>query len=444
MNTFVRGRRHLSAVEIAAIQTDPISWPAVSIALLCCLAVVLPAGVVTGINLYFLALAALLVLLQRRPVDAPLKRLWWLFGAMILVGLIAGLAHTSTPYLYFKDAWYVSNAVVITTVGFALARAMNNAARGLRAFVVAGVLVAVGHLMWFALNPQLLSFTATTIRSFTGTGYYAPGLACLLLLLHWGRWREDLRLGAGAASVTLVLCGLSVALSFSRTLMVVMLIGGLAVGGFFARREWLRLGLLIVMVISVLVVLQDTVDTTSVQAKHSFVGKLARSLDELETTERMSKRQIDDNWRGYETARGLATWRSGNAAQLLVGQGFGAQVDLGLFQNLTRNPRDAVRYIPVFHNGYIYVLVKTGLVGLLLYAAALASIYVHGRRHACADDPAQRRHGRLLQCCAVVFAFTTWVVGGAFNKFDMFAFLLMTGFLLATLSRQEPRSTAQP
>jgi hypothetical protein len=435
-----RGRRHLTPAEIANLRVETVAWPSVSIVLLCALAVALPPGAITAMNLYFLGLVALLVLLQRRPIEAPLERLWQLFGAMIVVGLAAGIGTSASLYEYFKDAWYVSNAAVIITVGFVLARQADGVERGLRAFVIAGVVVALGHLMWFAMHPQLLTFKATTIRSISGTGYYACGLACLLLLLHWGRWREDLRLSPWSGGTALFLCSLSVVLSFSRTLTLVMLVGGLAAAGFFARREWLRVGMLLLAVLAGLLVLREAVDTTSVQARNSFVGKLARSLDEMQSFERMSVKEINDNWRGYETQRAVATWRSGNAAQLLFGQGFGAMVDLGLFQNLTRNPRDAVRYIPIFHNGYAYVLVKTGLVGLALYVAALVLLYFHGRRHALAADPAERRHGRLLQGCALILAVTTWVVSGAFNKFDLFAFLLMTGYVLAALTPR-PSST---
>jgi hypothetical protein len=440
--TLVRGRRHVTPTEIASLRAEPVTWPTVSIALLCALAVALPSGAITAMNLYFLALAGVLAMFSRQPIDAPLKALWWMFGSMIVVGLAAGLGTAVSTYEYLKDAWYVSNAAVIITVGFVLGRMVDDVARGLRAFIIGGVVVALGHLMWFALHPELLAFKATTIRSISGTGYYAAGLACLLLLLHWDRWQEDLRLSPWAGGAALLLCAVSVVFSFSRTLTLVMLLGAMAASGFFARREWLRVGVLLLVLLGGLLVLRETVDTTSVQGRNSFVGKLARSLDELQPTERMSVKEINLNWRGYETARAIATWRSGNAAQLLFGQGFGSTVDLGMFQNLSRNPRDAVRYIPIFHNGYVYVLVKTGLVGLVLYVAALVLLYRQGRRHALADDAARRRHGRLLQACALVLAFTTWVVAGAFNKFDLFAFLLVAGFLLAILRRGAEHGSA--
>lgn len=447
--TATAGRRYLLATELAQAQAQTAWWPVFSIAALCLLAVVLPPGLLTGMNLYLLALALLMTVAARQPLPRPLLRLLAPFAAMLVAGLLAGFS--ADRYLLLKDAWYVSNPALLMAVGYVLARQMgdkagekaggnadnnaDNTARGLRAFVLGGALVAAGHLLWFVIHPELLRLQATQIRTISGTGYYATALACLVLAGHWGHWREELHLSASAGGVCGALCAASVLLSYSRTMALVVLLGGLAVAGFFSRREWLRVGLLVLAGLLLLLVLQATVDAGLAGGKTSFVGKLARSLDELRPSERMSLREINENWRGFETARAVAAWQAGAPAQWLVGQGFGAQVDLGLFQNLSRNPRDAVRFIPIFHNGYVFVLFKTGLLGLTLYGGAVAGIYLLGRRHAggVASDT-RRRQGRLLQACAVVLLVTTWVIGGAFNKFDLFAFMLMTGFLVATLS----------
>jgi hypothetical protein len=62
-------------------------------------------------------------------------------------------------------------------------------------------------------------------------------------------------------------------------------------------------------------------------------------------------------------------------------------------------------------------------------------LYRLGRRGA-AGTPSDFGHipARLLQFVAVTLAFATWVIGGVFNKLDMFPFLLMAGFLLAALT----------
>ncbi len=434
MNTV--GRRYLLPHELARSAGRRAWWPAASIATLCLLAVVLPPGLLTGMNLYLLGLALLVTVAAGQPLPRAMLLLLLPFAVMLVVGVLAGF--TADRYLLLKDAWYVSNPALLMAVGYVLARQLQDTARGLRAFVVGGALVAVGHLLWFVIHPELLRLQATQIRSISGTGYYAAGLACLVLAGHFGHWRDELRLSRSAGAVCLVLCVSSVVLSYSRTLALGVLVGGLAVAGFFSQREWLRVGLLVLAGLLLLLLLQASVEAGMAGGKNSFVAKLARSLDELRPTERLSLREINENWRGYETARALAAWRAGEPVQLLVGQGFGAQLDLGLFQNLSRNPRDAVRFIPIFHNGYVFVLFKTGLVGLVMYLAAVVGLYRLGRRHALlkAVDP-RHRQGRLLQACAVVLLVTTWVIGGAFNKFDLFAFMLMTGFLVATLTEPE-------
>jgi hypothetical protein len=77
----------------------------------------------------------------------------------------------------------------------------------------------------------------------------------------------------------------------------------------------------------------------------------------------------------------------------------------------------------------MYLLVKGGIVALLLYLYVLGHLYLRGRRWAEAPvADARRGMGRLLQAVAVSLAVTTYVIGGVFNKNDMFAFLLCTGF----------------
>jgi hypothetical protein len=183
--------------------------------------------------------------------------------------------------------------------------------------------------------------------------------------------------------------------------------------------------------------LHMVVDTDTAEAKRSFVGKLARSIDEMSVHEYYDLRSINENWRGYETAKALTLYRSGSALQLLFGYGFGAQVDVGLFMKLG-SPQDRhglERSIPILHNGYAYLLVKGGAVAVGLFLSAMAWLYLPGRSIVSTESSRLlSAPARVLQACAVILAVTTWFVGGVFNKNGLFPFLLASGFILAAVS----------
>jgi hypothetical protein len=160
-----------------------------------------------------------------------------------------------------------------------------------------------------------------------------------------------------------------------------------------------------------------------------LLKKWTRVLEELEVKEHGTLAQINKNWRGHESARGIATWESGNPLQRIVGQGFGKSVDIGLFINLS--VKEKSRYIPILHNGYVYLLVKTGVLGLAAYLWALTYMAVIGVRHARFEDPQVAALGRLLVALVLVFAVTTVAISGLFNKRELVPLAMFAGGLLS-------------
>jgi hypothetical protein len=427
-------RRYYTPAELMALPAAPAPrWPAVSMALLCLAAVLLPLGLVTALNVYLVALAVLVMLARRQGVPAELGQVLWPFVALIVVAFLRGLG--AETYIFLRDGWYFSNPLLVMLVGYVLGRQVDDAAKGLRAIVVAGTLVAALHLLWFVLFPNLLALRASEVRSVTGSGYFAPVVAALILLGHLKHWRTGLRLPPALAWPCLLVNLASAALAFSRTLTVVLLVGALAVAGFFARRELLRSSVLVLVLLLAVLLARSAVSPESQEAKTSLVGKFGRVFEELRVTQDLRPQEIQDNWRGYETARAVGQWADGGPARWFLGEGLGALVDLGLFESLTRDPRDAVRFIPIFHNGYVFVLVKAGLVGIALYLLVLTRLYLMGRRHAgLAHAAPARRLGRLLQACAVSLFVSTGIFFGAFHKFDLLPVMLLSGYLMAVLA----------
>ena len=161
-------------------------------------------------------------------------------------------------------------------------------------------------------------------------------------------------------------------------------IGVVSAIGFFARHEMRRLAALSLLALAGIVVLNLVLDLNSNEVRQSFFGKVARSVEELSVDEYSDLRSINLNWRGYETSRAFGTYTSGDPLQLLTGQGFGAQVDLGLFMPLgtSGGHRENLRFVPVLHNGYAYLLVKGGPLAIVLFAYAMMWLYMIGKNKA--------------------------------------------------------------
>lgn len=415
------------------------SWPASSIILLLILALILPPGILTGMNLYLLLLAFALWMFSGEPFDSNLLKAVAPFALILIVGLVGGIG--ADRYLYLKDAWYISNPIVVISVGYVFYRCKPDVARGLRAFVVGGTLVAMVFLSAFVGRPDLILQSAVRIRETVGTGYYAPALAFTILIAFYGKWRKGLVLPNGVAVLCLIICSLAIILCFSRTVMIVAIIGVMAALGAFARREWQRMAFVAMSGTLLISGLNLVVDTSSREVQHMFIGKLARSLEEIAVDGYTDFKSINENWRGYETSRALDAYAAGAPHQWLVGQGFGAEVDLGIAMPLgggVGEQRVLKRFIPILHNGYAYLLVKGGALALLLFGHFLFWLYWLGRQGAKAQpDRFSEGPARLLQAVALNLAVTTWIVSGVFNKLDMFPFLLAAGFLLGAASRPE-------
>lgn len=417
----------------------PASWPVVSITLLLCVSALLPPIVLTVMNATLVGLALGVVLWANRRIDPQLWHVVLPFAVIVMLGLAMGVQ--AERYPYFKDAWYVGNPVLVVLTGYVLYRMRPDVAAGLRAFVVGGLIVALWQMRAYYSDPGLLLLPADTIRRFVGTGHYAPVAALVILVLLAGRWRAELRMPGWLLGLVFGVIAAAVLGVFSRTALMVIMIAVAARLGAFAQREWLRLGLPFLVLMGVAFAMQIFFDVESDRALKTFVGKLARTLHELTVSDYAGLRDINLSFRGHEMARALSEFNNSSLPQMLLGRGFGATVDLGAFLPIEVNEAGArvgARYITLLHNGYMFLLTKAGIVGLVMLLYVLGFLYQVQRPSAAAPWAEPRaRLARLLQAAVVTLAATTYIVGGVFNKQDMFPFMLLTGYLLAHLSRQD-------
>lgn len=122
----------------------------------------------------------------------------------------------------------------------------------------------------------------------------------------------------------------------------------------------------VIAFVSVLVILGVSADSES----YTFVGKILRSIQEIIPDENQN---LHSNWRAVESAVALNSFISGSYFEMLFGKGLGFRLPLGFEMTLANVEFES---IPILHNGYLYILLKYGIFGLLLWYKFISSLVV--------------------------------------------------------------------
>ena len=370
----------------------------------------------------------------------------WPIAVMMLLGLIGSFVTESSNREIndvIKDSWYFGKAILTVLFGYLVMWRIRDIRMVLRLFVLAAVIVSGLHLISIAMDPSVLREPIDLIRETMGVGYMISALGVIIILttrnyqLNLLPFRSKLFLNSG-----LILCLLSVVISFSRTLWVCTFIFVMLL---LYKSKSKKLGRLALAGLVVTVLLFSVSGLTSTlqsreDAFGSMMAKITSSIEEITISDYEGMAPINLHWRGFESYQAFQTYKSGTIFECFFGQGFGTNIDLGFFM-----PVEAInmRYIPILHNGYLYILVKTGFIGLVLYLYYLIFLFRYGHRSSLSDRPDVRCSGLLLMTASLAFFTTTYVISGMFNKNVLFPVTLLLGSLLCHI-RNAGRGSFRP
>ena len=180
----------------------------------------------------------------------------------------------------------------------------------------------------------------------------------------------------------------------------------------------------------------------------SFVQKTANTSSEVEVHSYETYEDINRNWRGFEASRAAKTYAEFGDTDKLFGGGFGTMVDLGFAIKLG-STGESFEFVPLLHNGYMELLVKTGLLGLILFILFCIQIAFMALREFRQPGKYAKLNGLLLLWTVFVFALTQGTVTGIINKGELAPNLFLLGATCASVSlcdryrslRNEPRTS---
>ncbi len=349
----------------------------------------------------------------------------WPLLVIFIVGFIGAPSHESIHIL--RDFAFALTPISLLFIGYWMAGNRVMLSLILKMMFYFGFVLAVAYLLKFVFNPELLAGESMDIRQEVGGVGDVVVLAFIIGLFSNYFGVTDLlpRLHRFIAIPILLA---SIMLSFSRTELAITIILSFALLGWLSRVNPRFLLSIAVVFIGYIVL----VAVTPTDEEGTFRSKIVRSAEEVAISDYDDYLSISQNWRGFESDRAVKTFLIGDPFQIVFGGGFGALVDLGFDMQLGGDGSVSFRYIPITHNGYVYVLVKAGLVGLICYVLFYVGLLKSALRYSRSINSEQIGMSRLLLGCVLSLILSMYVVGGMAEAHN-FEIILLTGFLVNRL-----------
>ncbi len=321
-------------------------------------------------SVLFLIYVTTTLLFYKKNLFYPLLRLTMPLCLLVLLGSLGGIIYarfSATPqdtYEIYKDIWYMIKGILAFWVGTLLMDNIETKKDVWKSIIWAAFLVAAVYLFLFFMEAAKGGFSS--VRMLRKANVPPPVLfvsfACAFSLIY-----SDLIKGGILRPIVNIILLLCIVLSFSRLIWFSFLIMFFVMVIFFCQINIKLLVRIIIFSIIGLFFVFMSIHTFSLQKTWSnMFSKILNSFSELrvESVQRIQITKLHKVWRGFETHRAWNQYIEGEWFELFLGQGYGKTVNIGFDMRLAGKN---FRQLPVLHNGYLEVLLTTGIIGIFLF-----------------------------------------------------------------------------
>lgn len=395
--------------------------------------VTLPAEIVSII--YFIVIVIAFLHGKLSIMDYPILLLVP-FPAMIIIGLGNSFGFSSVDII--KDFWYFSLPVVSLLVGWIISKDWS--ARNLKKHLV--IVSTVVSCLFLVKAIWLISFESVSFvekyewRQALGAGEFISVWGLFILFdLFYGKSDEPI-FKRRFIYLCMLINLMAVIVADSRTSLVLLFVGTFFVfiPAHLGKKRRLYFAAMTFGGIVILAILSFSKGDST-----SSVGRLQNIVWEQFSFSFVDMADINQKYRAFEALAGMRTFLEGTWIDQMIGFGFGKTIDLGMIMTLgIPGEKNDYQFVPILHNGYIYILVKTGILGFLLYLMFIVRTFLAFTR--VRVDPSKFFWPKLGITIMIGTLLSTFVVSGPFNKGGFFTTFLMLGIALRIcFNRSRPR-----
>ncbi len=383
-------------------------------------------------------IAALVTLASfRTKVSSQAVLLIIILSFLVIIGSISVFSPENDYYFFAKDFIYFVRPILVILAGYFLTMRFSNKKTFLNIIVLMGFYFAFMHLLNFVIYFNIIPSHTSGIRNIFGRYNHVETVALLILICvkDLPVKRSRYKIFYQAFVVCLVV---SFIMYISRTMFMVVLIGSLAYYGYLKLNRKGTIALVSFLIIGAgfaLFLQAYEPATENPGIVDGFLLKIKNSASESFSlgninVQDLDRRELWKHWRAYEAFK---VYQEAEAENLwLTGQGFGSTVDIGFEARLDG---ELTQHLSLTHNGFAYLFLKTGVLGLIIYMVLILYLYSFSyspRRGTLADIG-----NNFLVATAFYILITSFVVTGIFKPYDMAALLIGAAFAFKQLKPRE-------
>lgn len=382
----------------------------------------------THAGLLVIPLILFLMLSGRTSCVHALKNLDWRLWGISGIALLSFCFwdREATRYEIFRDIYYFIKPVLFVYAGMLIFEFLKRDYRRLLQYVVIVIAIQTTVFLCLKISQAPFSFSIENRGEF---GVAALESYLLFIITSLALKKNWLLFSRKLLFLFLMLGVIGTLLSLGRTYYAILAISIVLI---LVNRRKFYIGCAILMLSCSMVIIlfgeqlgewfySEAADYTR------LTEKIQNSFCEILPYERTGTK-INTDWRGFEAYLGLQMFHKGFAIQQIFGRGFGAICYNDVFKS------GQLASLPIFHNGYITILLKAGWSGILLFFLFLLHLLKFRRNNNSAESDFAATLTALLVCNILIM---TQVTHGIFTSSTQFFLMILIGSHIAYFKRAE-------
>ena len=338
---------------------------------------------------------------------------------LFLMGFLGFIIHRYSFFNALKDIFHSIKPILGLSIGYLFFKKINDFKLFVKTIVLCGLISAVIHFGILFITGNIFSGSVNSVREFNKDSFLE--LFALFMALYYKKFQQqDLFSSSVNFKVIVFLLTFSCVLYFSRTMIVTAIILFFSIKGYTQITQKtikIILSLLVFIALFYAFLFSIKIERNK-PGLDTLLFKIKIAPSEIFKTkiDRENHKDLWDHWRGYEAKRAFELM-SDNPSSYIFGCGHGSLVNLKFYAPLSGPNDKGMKFISELHNGYPYILYKTGILGRILYLLFLWRLYRYAYK-------TRTFNSVLISSIGLFFFFSTLTITGIYNFGDIVIFIL--------------------